>query len=160
MEIRFAVCEDVPDILRLLQQVGQVHHEGRPDLFRDNAQKYGASQVLRIIESTDSPLFVAAENDRVLGYCFCQVKTLTQNPVFFDRTELYIDDLCVDQDHRRRGIAKALYNKALGYAKELGCHHITLNVWSFNEDAMAFYRACGMEPQRVFMETVLEKKDA
>ena len=40
MEIRFAKPQDVPGIIKLLQQVGRVHHEGRPDLFRATAQKY------------------------------------------------------------------------------------------------------------------------
>ena len=38
MEIRFAKPSDVPAILDLLRQVGQVHHEGRPDIFRLGAQ--------------------------------------------------------------------------------------------------------------------------
>ena len=156
MKIRFAICEDVPGILKLLQQVDRVHHEGRPDLFRSNAQKYGPSQVFQMLESSNQPIFVAVEGDKVLGYCFCQVKTIEENPVFYDRTELYIDDLCVDESCRRQGIAKMLYNEVLRYAKLRKCHHITLNVWSFNENAMGFYRSCGMKPQRVFMETLLE----
>ena len=44
MEIRFAQAKDVHGILALLRQVGRVHHEGRPDIFRSGAQKYGASR--------------------------------------------------------------------------------------------------------------------
>ena len=55
MEIRFAKGQDVPGIIKLLQQVGRVHHEGRPDLFRSNAQKYGPSQVLEMTAATSSP---------------------------------------------------------------------------------------------------------
>ena len=40
MEIRFAEPRDVTGILHLLRQVGQVHHQGRPDIFRAGAQKY------------------------------------------------------------------------------------------------------------------------
>lgn len=159
MKIRFAICEDVPGILKLLQQVGRVHHEGRPDLFRQNAQKYGASQVIQMLEASNQPIFVAVENEKLLGYCFCQVKTVVEDPVFHDRTELYIDDLCVDESCRRQGIAKALYAEVLRYAKIRKCHHITLNVWSFNEAAMGFYRSCGMMPQRIFMETLLEEEN-
>ena len=71
MEIRFATKQDVGGILALLKQVGSVHHEGRPDIFRSGAQKYGASQVIAMLDSIESPIFVAVEEDRVLGYCFC-----------------------------------------------------------------------------------------
>ena len=49
MEIRFAEIKDVPGILALLRQVGKVHHDLRPDLFRENAQKYSASGVLALL---------------------------------------------------------------------------------------------------------------
>ena len=58
MEIRFAEIGDVPGILSLLRQVGQVHHLGRPDIFRKGAQKYGASQVLAMLNSPKTPIFV------------------------------------------------------------------------------------------------------
>ena len=155
MEIRFAAAQDVLGILELLRQVGQVHYEGRPDIFRDNAQKYGASQVLALLNSSKTPLFVAVEEEKVLGYCFCKVKTYENEPVVNDHTELFIDDLCVDENHRGQHIGTALYNEVLRYAKMRGCHNITLNVWCFNERAMKFYESLGMKPQRMFMETVL-----
>ena len=160
MEVRFAKPEDVAGILELLKQVGRVHHEGRPDIFRHNAQKYGASQVFRMLESSLQPIFVAVEDDQVLGYGFCQVKTHELDPVFHDYTELYIDDICVDENARRKGVGSAIYKEILRYAKQRRCHNVTLNVWSFNEDAMAFYKKCGLKPQRIFMETLLEKNDA
>ena len=155
MEIRFAAAQDVLGILELLRQVGHVHYEGRPDIFRDNAQKYGASQVLALLNSSKTPIFVAVEEEKVLGYCFCKVKAYENESVVNDHTELYIDDLCVDENHRGQHIGTALYNEVLRYAKMRGCHNITLNVWCFNERAMKFYESLGMKPQRMFMETIL-----
>ena len=57
MDIRFAKPADVPGILNLLRQVGQVHHQGRPDLFRNGAQKYGASGILSLMNSPQTPIF-------------------------------------------------------------------------------------------------------
>lgn len=160
MKIRFATHPDVPGIIALLQQVGRVHHEGRPDLFRGGAQKYGASQIIAMLEKSDTPIFVAVEEDKVLGYGFCQIKEHAQDPVFCDYTELYIDDICVDEACRGQGVGKAIYNDILRYAKMRKCHNITLNVWSFNEGAMKFYERCGLRPQRIFMETLLESSHA
>ena len=90
MEIRFAKPQDVPGIIKLLQQVGRVHHEGRPDLFRATAQKYGPSQVLEMIDKPDAPIFVAVEGNKVLGYGFCMMEQYRQNTVMNDRVTLYI----------------------------------------------------------------------
>ena len=159
MEIRFAKPEDVAGILKLLKQVGKVHHLGRPDLFRENAQKYGASQVLAMLEGTKTPIFVAEEDGQVLGYGFCIIKTHREDPVMKDYTELYIDDLCVEESSRGKHVGKAIYEAILRYAKMRKCYNVTLNVWACNEAALGFYRALGMQPQKIGMETILEETE-
>lgn len=157
MEIRFAQSQDVPGILALLRQVGEVHHQGRPDIFRSGAQKYGASQVLQMFDNPKTPIFVACENDQVLGYCFCMLKTHLQDPVLCDHTTLYIDDLCVDEACRGQHVGTKLYYAALDFAREQKCHSVTLNVWACNTSAVKFYEALGMKPQKIGMETLLEE---
>ena len=157
MEIRFATGQDVGGILALLRQVGRVHHLGRPDIFRDNAQKYSASQVLDMLDKPKTPIFVAVEADKVLGYCFCMIKTYEKDPVMCERTELYIDDLCVDENNRGKGIGKALYDTVYKYAKMRKCGSITLNVWACNESAVKFYEKLGLKMQKIGMETLLEE---
>jgi len=155
MEIRFAIPEDVPGILELLRQVGQVHHQGRPDIFRTDAQKYGPSQVLAMLDKAETPIFVAVEEGEVLGYCFCQMKTYYRDPVIADHTTCYIDDLCIDENARGKHIGSALYEAVCRYAKNRDCYSITLNVWSCNPGAMKFYEKLGLKPQKVGMETIL-----
>lgn len=156
MEIRFATEQDVGGILALLRQVGQVHHEGRPDIFRKNAQKYGASQVIAMLNVPRSPIFVAVEGAQVLGYGFCQVKTYKDDPVIADHTELYIDDLCVDENHRGKGIGKEIYRTICRYAAQRKCRSVTLNVWCCNQAAMKFYESLGLKPQKIGMENILD----
>ena len=155
MEIRFAQAKDVTGILQLLRQVGKVHHDGRPDIFRTGAQKYGASQILAMLDSPKTPILVAVEGEKVLGYGFCQVKTYENDPVIADHTEVYIDDLCVDENCRGQGIGKKIYEEILRYAKMRRAYNVTLNVWCCNEDAMVFYEKLGLKPQKIGMETIL-----
>ena len=155
MEIRFAKAQDVPGMIKLLQQVGKVHHEGRPDIFRNNAQKYSPSQVLEMLGKDDAPIFVAVEDNKVLGYGFCVMETYRQHSVMKDRLTLYVDDLCVLEDCRGKHIGTAIYQKILEYAKYRGCYNVTLNVWSCNESAMKFYESMGLKPQKVGMEAIL-----
>ena len=155
MEIRFAKPQDVPGIIKLLQQVGRVHHEGRPDLFRATAQKYGPSQVLEMMDKQDNPIFVAVEGNKVLGYGFCMMEKFQQHTVKNDRLTLYIDDLCVLEECRGQHIGTAIYNEIIQYAKSRGCYNVTLNVWSCNESAMKFYESLGLKPQKIGMEAIL-----
>ena len=155
MTIRFAATSDIPGMICLLQQVGEVHHQIRPDLFRSGAQKYDEEALAALLEDPSRPILIAEQEGDVAGYCFCILQETKDDPVLCDRKVLYIDDLCVDETIRGKGVATALYDKTLEYAKELGCHSVTLNVWCGNDRAMAFYEKCGMKPQKIGMEKVL-----
>ena len=155
MEIRFAIPEDIPGIMELLRQVGQVHHRGRPDIFRSDALKYNPAQVLEMLGKAEMPIFIAAEDGNVLGYCFCQMKTYEGDTVIADHTTCYIDDLCIHEDSRGKHIGTALYDAICRYAKAQGCYSITLNVWTCNPNAMVFYEKLGLKPQKVGMEHLL-----
>jgi ribosomal protein S18 acetylase RimI-like enzyme len=61
----------------------------------------------------------------------------------------------VDENHRGQHIGRAIYNEILRYAKGRRCYNVTLNVWTCNPTAMAFYESLGMKPQKIGMETVL-----
>lgn len=155
MTIRFAAKEDIPGLIRLLRQVGQVHHEIRPDIFRESAQKYDEAALSALLRDPNRPVFAAMEGDAMLGYAFCIWQEVKNDGALADRKNLYIDDLCVDEGVRGKGVAKALYDAVLAWAREQGCDAVTLNVWCGNDRAMAFYEKCGLKPQKVVMETIL-----
>ena len=156
MNIVMAEKKHIPGMLALLRQVGQVHHVGRPDLFRDGAIKYNREELEALLQDPDSPIFIA-EEETVLGYCFCVIKDYRGSGVQTDRVEVYIDDLCVEETCRGQGVATALYRHTAAWAKDFGCSHISLNVWCGNDGAMAFYEAMGLRPRHIMMEQSLEE---
>lgn len=155
MDIRFAEIRDIPGMIDLLQQVGEVHHQIRPDLFRGGAQKYNEADLQALLADHQRPILVADIDGHVAGYAFCILQTTENNPVLCDRKSLYIDDLCVDENIRGQGVAKALYARVVEYARELGCDAVTLNVWCGNDGAMKFYEKAGLKPQKIGMEYIL-----
>ena len=155
MEIRKAEKRDIPGLIALLYQVGGVHHEIRPDIFRDRCIKYTPEELEELLRDARTPIFVALEGDFVVGYCFCQHREYQGSTALTDRKELYIDDLCVDENCRGKGIAKTLYAHVTDYAKNCGCAFVTLNVWCGNDGAMKFYEAMGMNARSITMETKL-----
>jgi len=156
LSIRRAEERDIPRIIELLYQVHDVHAQKRPDLFKVGAKKYTEPELREILADDERPVFVAAgaEEGVVMGYAFCVFQRHTgQNTPSF--TTLYIDDLCVHESARGRHIGKSLYEYVLSFAREKGCHNVTLNVWSCNESAMGFYKSLGMSVQKLGMEQLL-----
>lgn len=155
MIIRRAKNCDSDGINKLLFQVAEVHHKGRPDLFRKNGKKYKDEELLSIIRNDMTPVFVAVdEKEQVLGYAFCIFQTHTGSLIFTDIKTLYIDDLCVDEALRGQHIGRQLYDAVVSFARESGCYNITLNVWSCNEAAQKFYEGLGLQPQKTGMEFI------
>lgn len=155
MQIRLAVENDIPNINRLLYQVLDLHHRGRPDLFKAGGKKYTDEQLREIISDSNKPLFVAEENGEVLGYAFCVFQKYANDNVLTNVKTMRIDDICVDERYRRRKIGTTLYQFVVSFAKTLGCYNVTLNVWTCNPDALKFYEACGLRPQKIGLEKIL-----
>ena len=159
MNICCAEDRHIGGMIDLLQQVGEVHHQIRPDLFRSGAQKYDNAALEALLKDPDRPIFIAEDAGKVAGYAFCILQETKDDPVLCDRKVLYIDDLCVDEARRGQGIAGVLYRHVCAYARELGCQAVTLNVWCGNDGAMRFYEKCGMKPQKIGMEFILEDSE-
>ena len=155
MTIRRAETRDIPGMISLLYQVGDVHHVIRPDIFRNGALKYDEIALETLLQDETKPIFIADDQGVVAGYCFCQIRCYDGTGVSTLRKELYIDDLCVDENRRGQHIGSILYHHTAAYATEIGCQFLTLNVWCGNDSAMRFYENVGLTPRNITMETKL-----
>ena len=154
--VRRAAEKDIPSILQLLVQVDMVHHNGRPDIFKGPATKYNAEELKDILLDESTPVFVCEDAlGNVVGHAFCIHKQVLGDSVLTDIRTLYIDDICVDEACRGKGVGKALYDHVVRYAKENSFYNITLNVWTCNLGAMKFYETMGLKPLKICMETIL-----
>lgn len=153
--IRRADICDISHISRLLSQVLDIHHNGRPDIFKAGAVKYTPKELEEIISDDTRPVFVAEIDGEVGGYAFCQLQQHRNDNILTDIKTLYIDDLCVDETLRGKHIGKALYEYVLDFAKKTGCYNLTLNVWEENSAARKFYENCGLAVQKTVMEKIL-----
>jgi ribosomal protein S18 acetylase RimI-like enzyme len=144
--IRSACAGDSDAVYRLLRIIADVHKTGRPDIFEGLVSKYTHEEVKSRLSCCESGVFVAETNGDVSGYIFCEIRNEGKGKT------LYIDDLCVDPEFRRCGIATALMNHARKYAKENECRMLMLNVWEFNESALDFYESIGFTTRSRHLE--------
>ena len=155
MVIRKAKLTDIDRLSELLYQVHNLHAEGRPDIFQKGKQKYSKEDLESVLTNSQTPVWVAEEKRKVVGYIFCIYEEVKDHTSLTDRKTLYIDDLCVDKEFRQKGIGKALYNYVKMIAKSKGCYDVTLNVWNLNPGAIAFYEKLGLKPMKTYMEEIL-----
>lgn len=154
--IRRAKINDIPGISELLSQVLLVHHIGRADIFKEEGQKYTSAELAELISRTEDPIFVfEGEDGKILAHCFCQTIDRPEGSSTYAYKTLYIDDFCVDENARGKGIGTELYEYVKAFAKENGYYNITLHAWECNPDGVAFYKHLGMTVQQYTMEDVL-----
>ncbi|MGT2710991.1 GNAT family N-acetyltransferase [Streptococcus oriscaviae] len=155
MAIRPATKTDIPTLQALLQDILEVHHRLRPDIFKATGQKYSAEELAFLLEDKTKPVFVYEKDGEVLGHLFCKILE-SKSQVIKPSKTLFIDDLCVAESARGLGIGEAFYQYALELARELGCQTVSLDVWEANKGAVRFYERLGMKVQRLRMEQRVE----
>ncbi len=152
MQIRDMVLEDYQEVDRLMAQVHQLHVDGRSDLYIDVEHIYSYNQFKEMVENEDMITVLAEEEDSVVGICMISMRSKT---CMVSRRTAYMEDLCVDETCRGKGIGKELFLYVKEKAKEMGAERLDLMVWGFNESARIFYEKMGMNPQRYIYETEL-----
>ncbi len=146
--------EDYPFIDSCMQELHTLHVNARPDLYAPLEHPYSEQDFLNIVED-DKHLTVAVvdETNTILGFGIATLKD--KSGMIPDFKTAYIDDIFVRSEHRRKGLAKKIYEELEHRAKEQGAKRIDLMVWAFNEPALALYQSLGMKPQRYIFEKPL-----
>ena len=101
-------------------------------------------QVRRGIEvafQSGAPLLVAMEGPRGVGACLANRIASVEH----GGAVLFIEELYVAPDARRRGVARALLNRLLADSRASGVRAIELEVDEGHEPARALYRSLGFE---------------
>ncbi|MBP3195719.1 MAG: GNAT family N-acetyltransferase [Butyrivibrio sp.] len=155
MEIRFAKKEELEQINNLRKQVNDIHVAGKPDVFKPGFSKELQDHIKDIWNDPEQKIVVADEDGVLCGFAVLHHINKPENPYMKERDFLDIDEFCVDENHRRQGVATKLVAFIKEYAKEKGFHRIELNMWEFNKEALAFYESVGFETFRRYMEIML-----
>lgn len=152
MQIRKMKKADYEQVDILMGQVHKLHLKNRPDLYMDVEHVYSYEEFQDMLQNDGVISILAEENGKVLGICFVSMRNRT---CMVKRLTAYMDDLCVDQECRGRGIGRQLFQHAEFLAREKGAERLDLMVWAFNEKAKEFYESLGLKPQRYIYEKQL-----
>lgn len=86
-----------------------------------------------------SCVIVADYNGQIVGLVLCRDH---MHPFLRGMVHLA---LCVDKNHRRRGVGTSLLSKAIEWAEKTGIRRLQLSVIANNDAALATYRKTGFE---------------
>ena len=135
----------------------RLHVQAMPNIFRPETGLPPEDVFCGDLQRDDHCMLLAEADGKPVGMCILLWKEVPDDPLFplLPRKTGHIDDLYVAPEFRRRGIATLLCREAERLARERDVPHLTLMVWSFNEDAMGLYKKLGFASTLINMEKKL-----
>ena len=156
MNLRFAVEADLERVNALRRQVNDLHVAGKPDIFKPGFSDELQDYLYVVFDDPDKDVVVAVEDDTVLGFAILHAVRRPETPYMKERNYLDVDEFCVAAFARRHGVGRALVDFIRRLAKDRGFPQVELNMWEFNQDALAFYEAVGFTTYRRYLELPVE----
>ena len=150
--IRYAKREDLSRVNELRRQVNDLHVEGRPDIFKPGFNQELQDFLYKIFESDNMDVIVAEREGVICGFACVQYVDKPEGPYSYGRRFYNVDEFCVDAAFRRQGVATEMFDFIKQEAKAKGFERVELNMWEFNEGALAFYESVGFTTYRRNME--------
>lgn len=147
LSIRLAVAEDAPLILQLVRELAAYEREPEAvvateaDLLRDG---FGASPRFRVL--------LAEWDAAPVGFALY----LFTYSTWRGRPVLYLEDLFVRPEHRKKGAGIELMRRLARIAIEEGCERFAWEVLDWNEPAIRFYTSLGAEVLRPWLNVRIE----
>ncbi|MGM9949445.1 MAG: GNAT family N-acetyltransferase [Lysinibacillus sp.] len=144
MEVRNATIDDAAQIVEVMEDAEASNFM----LFGPGERKMTAEKFISYIEmigkKEHAALFVAIENDTILGYLIVQGDVRPKR--VSHKAGIVIG---VHSASRGKGVGTALFEHAHQWARGKGLHRLELTVIATNEQAFALYRKMGYETEGV-----------
>lgn len=149
ISVRFATQNDMPAVLELIKELAVYEH----------AASEVKNSVAQLIEDGfgDNPAFecvVAVSESAVKGFALFFTSYST-----WKGKCLYLEDLCVNENYRRMGIGKKLFDFVLQLAKDRKMKRFSWQVLDWNEPAISFYKKYNaiLDPEWINGKIILEE---
>jgi len=132
--IRTARREDAPEILSLIREIAEYEHLAHEVVATEpliDAAVFGPRPCVEVL--------IAESDGKVAAFAL-----FFQNfSTFLGRPGIFLEDIFVRPQFRRRGIGRALFRRVAAIAVERNCGRLEWAVLDWNKPALDFYRSLG-----------------
>ena len=137
-----AELSDREAVNALAVQVHDLHVGWQPQYYQHTQLLYDEERFQKAI--ADGTLYVARTEGNIIGYVTIPVVDFCHNGMPPMRT-MRLEELCVAEGWRGRGVGKRILEEVKSIAREKGCTDIRLTCAPQNGPAIALYESMGME---------------
>jgi ribosomal protein S18 acetylase RimI-like enzyme len=127
--------------------VQAIHAEALPWRFKPpGPDSFPPSAAAELLAKPETIVLVAEMESLPVGYAYAEVMRLPETPFRHAYDVVHVHHISVRLQNRRQGVGDALIAAMRSAADEIGIALLTLDVWTFNDGARAFFRRQGFKP--------------
>lgn len=153
--VKLADESELNNINELRKQLFDFHAREKTQIFKPGCAQELQDSIYDTWKDPQQDIIVAVQDETICGYAVLHHIMASETPVMLERDFLNVDEICVDEAFRGRGAAKAMIGFIRQYAEKKGFHSIELNVYEFNQRALAIYEAAGFHTYKRSMELMI-----
>ena len=137
---------DCEQLCELSQQALEFHSEAHPEVFCDQGSTaFFKDYVSEILADENAAILCADHAGRIIGMAHVLVRESPDVPIMVRRRFAVLENVVVRKGFRHMGVGRALMESVHTWSLGKGVARVELNVWSFNQDAIALYEKLGYE---------------
>jgi ribosomal protein S18 acetylase RimI-like enzyme len=145
--VRRATVDDAQLISALNADVQAIHAVAVPWRFKSpGPETFPPSAAAELLGNPNNLIFFASLDGAAAGYAYAEVIRRPETPLQLAYEMIHLHHVVVRPQCRRRRVGTALLEAVRAAGKPLGIALLTLDVWTFNESARAFFRCHGFAP--------------
>ena len=141
--------EDVKDLLVELEEYILTIDKDNLDQLHPDYHDKMALLDLEEVNNNKGKCYLAIENGKAIGLIMGTIPPYDEYDYLDYKCPRRgkITELIVSKSTRSKGIGQALMEKLEEYFKSVGCEHVLVDVFAYNENAINFYNKKGYHPR-------------
>lgn len=141
--------DNIKQLLSLRNKLNDMH-VNNTDGFKENIESDLYKDIICGINSNSVFYLIKKENDVVIGYCLFTILDIKEEVDRYAKTILYIKEMFIEEKFQNKNIGSEFLDFLKKYAKDENLD-IGLDVWSFNKNAINFYKKNGFVENHTYM---------
>jgi diamine N-acetyltransferase len=141
--ITISVTRDHLLIAALNEEVQNLHAEIHPEIFKRFDREATTSAIGEFLADPLCICICSHLDDQPAGYLIAFIREVKENAFHYALRSIYIDQIAVRPEFKRKGIGQRLISEIEMVARERNIHRIELDHWSRNTMAAKWFRKNG-----------------